>query len=316
MTPPATITPSSAGFEHEALFYRDDETFLAGLLPYVREGLARGEDVLVAEPAERAAVLRDGLGADAAAVRWLDMGAVGANPARIIGLWAAALDASSAAGRRLRGVGEPAWPGRHEAEYAECRLHELLLNTAFEGGPSWRLLCPYDQSRLPRAVRTGALQSHPVVSTPGHRRPSTAFHREAAAAAFDTPLHQPADGVLRGDYGPDDVQATRRTVVSFARSVGLTVEQGQLLELAASELVVNSLRHGGGYGTVSLWATKDAAVVEFRDEGRIPDLLVGRLAPRPDAPDGRGLYAVNQLCDLVQVRSSAEGTTVRITTWR
>lgn len=316
MTAPAAITPSSAGFVHEALFYRDDETFLAGLVPFVREGLARGEDVLVAEPADRAAVLRHGLGADADAVRWLDMGVVGANPARIIGVWADALRVATAAGRRLRGVGEPAWPGRHEAEFAECRLHELLLGTAFDGGPPWRLLCPYDHARLPRPVRTGALQAHPVVSGPEHRRPGTTSPRDAAAAAFGAPLQQPSEGVLRGNYGPDDVQATRRTVVSFARSAGLTAEQGQVLELAASELVGNSLRHGGGSGTVSLWVTRHAAVVEFRDRGRIADPLAGRLAPCPDEPRGHGLYTVHQLCDLVQVRSSAEGTTVRITTWR
>jgi anti-sigma regulatory factor (Ser/Thr protein kinase) len=316
MTAPATIAPSSAGFEHEALFYRDDGSFLAGLLPFVREGLARDEDVVVAEPSGRAAVLREALGSDAAAVRWLDMDVVGANPARIIGAWAAALEEAVVAGRRLRGIGEPAWPGRRDAEYVECRLHELLLNTAFDDGPPWRLLCPYDQTRIPRAVRTGAMQSHPVVSTPGHRRPSTAFHRESAAAAFDAPLQQPAEGVLRGDYAADDVQATRRTVQSFARSVGLSAEQGRTLELAASELVSNSLRHGGGRGSVALWATEEAAVVEFSDRGQIADPLVGRLAPRPGEPGGRGLYTVNQLCDLVQVRSSERGTTVRITTWR
>jgi anti-sigma regulatory factor (Ser/Thr protein kinase) len=39
------------------------------------------------------------------------------------------------------------------------------------------------------------------------------------------------------------------------------------------------------------------------------------LTPAPDREGGRGLYLVNQLCDLVQVRSSDQGTTVRVTTW-
>jgi len=38
--------------------------------------------------------------------------------------------------------------------------------------------------------------------------------------------------------------------------------------------------------------------------------------PSPEQEGGRGVYLVNQLCDLVQLRSSAEGTTIRVTTWR
>ena len=45
------------------------------------------------------------------------------------------------------------------------------------------------------------------------------------------------------------------------------------------------------------------------------DPLAGRLAPGTEELDGRGLWMVNQLCDLVQLRSSAAGTTVRVHTW-
>ena len=49
-------------FEHEAMFYRGDADFLAGLLPFVREGLERDEAVVVAEPGPRLDLLRDALG--------------------------------------------------------------------------------------------------------------------------------------------------------------------------------------------------------------------------------------------------------------
>ncbi len=316
MTTPATTTSASAGFQHEALLYRDDETFLAGLVPYVRDGLARGEQVVVAEPDGRRELLRTALGRDAAAVRWLDMSAIGANPARIVGAWTEAVGQAAAAGGGLRGIGEPAWPGRRDAEYVECVLHELLLGTAFDPGPAWRLLCPYDQTHLPRAVRSAALRTHPLVTSAGRRRPSTGYSRGAAAETFAAPLRRPTEGVLRGGYGADDVRATRRTVASFARSCGLTEEQVRGLELAAAELVANSVRHGGGSGTLAMWRTDDAAVVEFSDAGVIADPLTGRQVPHHEQPSGRGLYLVNQLCDLVQLRSGAHGTTVRITSWR
>jgi anti-sigma regulatory factor (Ser/Thr protein kinase) len=302
-------------FEHEALFYRGDEDFLAGLLPFVREGLEADEAVVVAEPRYRLDLLRESLGDDATSVEFLDMGDIGVNPARIIGVWATALQTHTAAGRRLRGVGEPAFPGRRAAELLECQLHELLLNHAFDGGPGWRLLCPYDEENLPRAVSHGALRTHPVRSGPAGRMPTGAYAAEGHVEAFGAQLPPPGDVVLRGVYGAGDVPATRRTVAQWARSCGLSTEQVEVLELAASELATNSVRYGGGTGTLAMWLEAGAAVVEFSDSGEILDPLLGRLSPSLEQEGGRGLYLVNQLCDLVQLRSSARGTTVRLVTW-
>jgi anti-sigma regulatory factor (Ser/Thr protein kinase) len=302
-------------FEHEAMFYRGDADFLAGLLPFVHDGLAQDEAVVVAEPRPRLDMLRDALGSDASAVELLDMAEIGANPARIIAVWSAVLEKHTGAGRRLRGVGEPAFPGRRTAELVECRLHELLLNAAFDDGPGWRLLCPYDQEHLPRAVTQAALHTHPVRSTSSSRMHSEAYRAGTHVAAFGEELPAPGDAVLRGVYGPGDIPATRRTVAQWARSCGLTGERVEALELAASELATNSVRHGGGTGTVAMWLDGAAAVVQFTDSGTVTDPLTGRLSPSLDQLGGRGLYLVNQLCDLVQLRSSDRGTTVRVTTW-
>ena len=307
------VTP---GFDHEALFYRGESGFLAGVLPFVLEGIERDEAVVVAEPASRLAPLRDALGPDADAVEFLDMAEVGSNPARIIGVWSAVVDRHLGGGRGLRGVGEPAWHGRRPVELVECQLHELLLNHAFGNGPAWRLLCPYDEKNLPRSVLHGALVAHPVQSTASGRRNSDDYAPDGHAAAFAAALARPTDAVLRGIYGLGDVPATRRTVAHYARSCGLSPEQVDALELAASELATNSIRHGGGSGTVAMWLETAAVVVEFTDAGLLTDPLAGRSLPSTDQEGGRGLYLVNQLCDLVQVRSSRSGTTVRITTWR
>jgi anti-sigma regulatory factor (Ser/Thr protein kinase) len=305
----------AGGFEHEVLFYRDDEGFLAGLLPFVRVGLELDEAVVVAEPRPRIELLRGALGKDAAAVTFLDMVEIGANPARIIGVWASALETHTAAGRRLRGVGEPAFHGRRELEFVECQLHEQLLNHAFDGGPAWRLLCPYDEVHLPRAVVRAALHTHPLRSTLSDRLPSDAYAPNAHVEGFAAPLPKPTDAVLRGTFAPADVPATRRTVAQYARRVGLTDEQVEILELAASELATNSIRHGGGAGTLAMWLEPGAMIVEFSDAGHLADPLTGRLVPPVDSTGGRGLYLVHQLCDLVQVRSSTQGTTVRVITW-
>lgn len=317
MTGTATAAEATAAeaFRHEAYLYRGEDEFLDGVLAFVREGLHAGETVVIAEPAARLAVLRDALAGEDD-VRFLEMEVIGSNPARILEAWADALAESLAAGRTLRGVGEPAWHGRRAQEFEECHLHELLLNRAFDGGPAWRLLCPYDVRRLPATVRERALHSHREWSTSAGREPTGSAIDEALAEAFAAPLPAPAGAALRGGFGAGDVPAVRRTVASWARSCGLPAERVEALELAASELATNALVHGGGSGTVALWEEPAAVVLEVVCPGRLADPMVGRLRPDPLQEGGAGLYLLNRMCDLVQLRSGAGGTTVRVTTWR
>jgi anti-sigma regulatory factor (Ser/Thr protein kinase) len=305
-----------AGFRHETLAYRGDQEFLEGVLRFVREGLDRDEAVVVAEPPARLAQLRDALAEDAGSVEFLDMTEIGGNPGRIIDVWTSTLDRHTRAGRTLRGVGEPAYAGRSAAELAECELHELLLNPAFDGGPAWRLLCPYDTLQLPPAVCARALTTHPWrTGTDGTTTVSGDYDTRTTAQALAVALPAAAEAVLRGEFGVADVPAVRRTVAQYARTCGLPADKVEILELAASELATNSVRHGGGGGTLAMWTQPGAAVVEFTDAGHLTDPLVGRRLPSTAQDGGRGVYLVHQLCDLVQLRSSSSGTTVRVTTW-
>ncbi|MGK5173812.1 anti-sigma factor RsbA family regulatory protein [Geodermatophilus sp. CPCC 205761] len=316
-----TAAPSGAAtqpaFVHETLPYRGDEEFLAGVVGFVRDGLARDETVVIVEPTPRLAQLREALRGDAGDLQFLDMTDVGANPGRIIAAWSAALDRTTRAGRVLRGVGEPAHPARSATELVECELHEHLLNTAFDGGPAWRLLCPYDVEGLAPSVTARALTTHPFRAGPDGRPLPTGKHTARTPAELLCEALPPpsAEGVLRGEFGAGDVPAVRRTVAQYARSCGLSDDRAAGLELAASELATNSVRHGGGAGTLAMWTEPGAAVVEFSDAGRLIDPLVGRRPPATEEYGGRGVYLVHQLCDLVQVRCTTQGTTVRISTW-
>ena len=313
MTAAADAAPPA--FRHEAFLYHGQDDFLAGVGGFLHEGLADGDLAVVAAPADRLPPLRDVLGPAADDVRFLDMAEIGGNPSRIIAVWAEALAEATAHGRGLRGVGEPAFPGRRAVEFDECHLHELLLNSAFDPGPGWRLMCPYDAERLPEPVRDRALRSHPEWSSTGDRG-TTAQLPTSVDAAFSAPLVPPAGAALRGPFGRDDVPAVRRTVAAWARSCGLPVDRVEVLALAASELATNAVVHGGGAGVLSLWEEPGAVVLEVHDSGRFTDPLAGRRPPGPGAEGGAGLYLVNQLADLTQLRSGPEGTTVRVTTWR
>jgi hypothetical protein len=49
-----------------------------------------------------------------------------------------------------------------------------------------------------------------------------------------------------------------------------------------------------------------------RDAGRIADPLAGRIRPAIEQVNGRGLWLINQLCDLVQVRAVPGGQVLRL----
>ena len=81
--------------------------------------------------------------------------------------------------------------------------------------------------------------------------------------------------------------------------------------LAVDELATNSLRYVGG-ATVRSWVDDGTLLFEVEDTGHIADPLAGRELPHARALGGRGLYLVNQLCDLVQLRSSPGRSVVRL----
>ena len=301
-------------FHHQALPYRDLADLLDQVVPFVREGVERGEPVLVAQPRDRIAALRLALGPAAEAVRFLDMAAVGRNPACIIPAWRDFLD-KHPPGTAVRGVGEPVWSGRRQAELAECALHEALLNLAFEDGPGWQLLCPYDTAALPGEVLAEALRTHPFVGAgPG----AASVHyagEEGARAAFAGSLPVPPADAAELGFGLDDLAGLRALVRRTAEAAGLSPDVSDDLVLATHELASNSILHAGGEGVLRTWRTREALCVEIADAGVITDPLAGRESSGFLDESGRGLWMANQLCDLVQVRSSARGTTVRLHTW-
>jgi len=92
-------------FRHEAYLYTGQEDFVASTAAFVREGVAARQPVMVAVRSERLELLRDALDADADGVWFVDMVTLGRNPAGIIPEWRGFIDAFSAQGQPLRGVG-------------------------------------------------------------------------------------------------------------------------------------------------------------------------------------------------------------------
>lgn len=290
---------------HEAFFYGDPDEYLAGTVPFVRAGLEAGEAVLVALPPERRELLRGELGADAELATFTEIEEQGRNPARLLSVWSDFVLA--AGGGAVRGLGEPAWPGRSGDELEECRRHELLLNRPLAAAPT-ALLCPYDAARLDDEVLLAAERAHPAIS--GRRR-SAAYDgdEDVLGGRLGRPRGEFVETVFGFDL--DGLPSVRRLVFAEADRAGLETSRAGDLVLAANEIATNSIRHGGGTGVLQVWRGAEQIVCEFRDAGRIDDPLAGRKRPGIAAPVGRGLWVANQVCDLVQIRWDGE-TVVRL----
>jgi anti-sigma regulatory factor (Ser/Thr protein kinase) len=300
-----------SAFCHEVLFYDCADEFLAGTVPFVRAALDAEEPALVAATQERIELLEGELGGDAALVGFADMEELGRNPARIIPAWREFVDRHGGLDRPVRGIGEPIWPQRSAAEVDECQRHESLLNLAFGGLPAWSLLCPYDSSRLEDGILEAARASHPFFACNGESLENSAADLEAWSP-FAGELSPRPDGAEALRFDRDTLHWVRKLVSREAEGSGLSQARGDDLVTAVSELAANSVLHGGGGGTLSLWQEPDALVVEAVDLGYIEEPLVGRRRPTPTQEGGRGLWLVNQLCDLVQIRSSPAGSAIRL----
>ena len=308
--------PADAEFSHEALLYRGPDEFVDAVGAFIREGVEAGEPVLVVVSEPKIGALRERLGPEAAAsVCFSDMGEVGHNPARIIPAWEDFVEKHGRTGRPFRGVGEPIGPHLDHEKLVECQLHEALLNLAFAASPApgWRLACPYDLEALDPWIVAEAYRSHPVISEGGRRYPSPAYvEPEELVADLEDDLSQPPSGAEIAFTASAELSTIRRAVAEHAGRAGLTAGRVDDLVLAVNELATNSLRHGGGAGTLRLWAEERAFVCEIRDGGHLHRPLIGRQRPQSALDGGRGFWLVNQLCDLVQVRSVPTGTAVRV----
>jgi anti-sigma regulatory factor (Ser/Thr protein kinase) len=109
-----------------------------------------------------------------------------------------------------------------------------------------------------------------------------------------------------------DLSQVRALVRQHAREAGLTEGRASDLVLAVSEVAANTLRHTPSPGTLAIWHDEHEVVCEIHDEGTITDPLVGTRKPPPGASGGHGLWLVRQICDLVELTSDGNGTTVRM----
>lgn len=294
---------------HQAFFYASEDEYVAGCREFSGTGPERDDPLLIAVPREKHGMLRSALNGRAGRAEFIDMSELGRNPSRII---PAVRDWSEGhRGRRCRFISEPIWPGRSPSEMVEVTRHEALLNVAL-GESAVSILCPYDAGRLDPRVIADAERTHPELWRCGDHAASSGY-ADPISIWYSTewPLPEPRAEVAKISVGRD-LAALRRLVEDYSRLAGLGAPRSSDLVLAVNEVATNSLLHGASPEIFRMWIEGGRLVCEISDHGRLEDPLAGHRRPDPDCVSGRGLWLVNQVCDLVELRTAESGTTVRL----
>jgi hypothetical protein len=149
-------------------------------------------------------------------------------------------------------VNESLWPGRRPAEFAECHLHEALLDQAVSRTPALWLRCPYDVARLHPAVLHEAVASHPIVWENDAYRVSGSYGgSQAVETMFRGTLPEPAAAVVEMSFGASRLSVVGDLVGAHAVGAGVDHDLVDALVLAVQELAASRLRQGPGAGTLS-----------------------------------------------------------------
>jgi anti-sigma regulatory factor (Ser/Thr protein kinase) len=187
---------------------------------------------------------------------------------------------------------------------AEWIRYEAACNEIFSD-VALRATCLY-----PRAMHTDALSAvaatHPLVDD-GELVHSDAYRGAHAACAHIAPQciapTRPPD--LSVEHLAEPRRARRAVIDAMLRDG--RADASENAGLVVSELVTNSIVHGGGHATVALWLQPSTVIVAVNDEGAGIDDPFAGLWP-PALPDrGAGLWVANYLSQRISIERSPLG---------
>ena len=126
------------------------------------------------------------------------------------------------------------------------------------------------------------------------------------------PVPDSAVLLLSGEFDRNTLGDMRDELTKCCADSGLADLALSNYVLAVNEIATNSVRHGGGGGTVRLFRSDTDLWCEVTDAGRgIPQRRrYGSEQPKPGHIGGWGLWLARHLCDGVDIETGKSGTRV------
>ena len=169
------------GCRHEALVYSSTDELAAGTVPFVRQGLTRGEQLLVVLREGGRTVLQEALGGAAAKIEFADAIDWYQSPEHAFERYGRYLaDHLEDGASRVRVVAEVIWPeSSATADVARWKRYEAGISPELAAVPV-SFICAYNTQELPAEIVMDARRTHPVLRTAEGARPSAHYSQPAA----------------------------------------------------------------------------------------------------------------------------------------
>lgn len=301
-----------AGRLHEAGFYRSDAEFRALIVPFVEDGVAAGQPVIIAYDVRKSSLLRSWLSAPDA-VTFVTDASLYATPASAIASYWELFERHTADGAtQIRIAGDVPHEG-NGGRFAGWDRYEAAANIVWDRFPVWSR-CLYDASTVAPRVLDIAERTHSRIVLPSGRYESSSRFQDPAE--FE-PLPPDPDPLERSAPAIEIADPSAAQVRHAVESIG----RGHLpdtvmrdLVIGASEAVSNAWLHGRPPVTVRIWAACGRILVRVHDTGPGPSHPLAGLFPASARPalHGAGLWLMHALgLDAALIRS-ADGFTVRL----
>jgi anti-sigma regulatory factor (Ser/Thr protein kinase) len=297
------VTPPG-GCAHVAVLFASDAELVETTAPFVSDGIAAGDLVLVQGPRSQVELLRRVFDDDPRVCF-----RPGAGPPRAV-MRALAdhqrrCERENAAGRGVRvtgappDLGDPA--GVDEWMWYEAVVGRALAPYRFSG------LCRYDTRLVAPDVLAGVTHLHQrVVTAAGVRAPDPA-PATASSARGDRPG---ATASLVVDERHCDSARARDAVRAALGAAGIGGTPVDEFVCAVSEVVTNAWQHGRALVRLRLWADGRRWLCVVVDRGAgIGDPWSGVDSPLPGnpRPGGLGLWMARQMCERLTIDRSPGG---------
>lgn len=299
---------------HDAIFY-DDEAFLrSAATAFVRDGVERGEVVLVNTGPHPVTSHLRGLFADADRVVFNEVH-VYDTPATALDGYRRTMDAGLAAGvTGYRAIGHIDF-GTSHLPWQEWLRYEAAVNRAFAGYP-FHTLCPYDTAAVGAEVVAAMRRAHAGFVEPGGWTANEGYVDPAelvVAEGMRTPRHPLQDTAPRIVLEPaSDLEGLRLEVHAATLFTDLPRRKLDDFVSAVVEVARNARTHGSPPVELRLWAEGEGVLCTVTDSGPgITDPLAGYTRPT-EVTQGLGLWAARQLSDVLDFELGEHGFSVRV----